>query len=190
MAHSTREPDERELDSRPGNAPRPSVLARSLDVFWQWVVVSALGVAALMLLPLVFLGPSAAMDSYERLSTGSWPDFDGFPGPAHVIAFVFAIGAPIVLFYGAPAYVLLWRKKWASCWPVFLVGCAPGLLIPMLPVFAGYGAFVALVTHAAYVGLEDPSRLHGPRGRAYWRARLAERRALRASGGRAAARLD
>jgi len=188
MAHSNRDFDP-QPEAHHDGAPHVGVsrVGRASDwtfgVLAQWLKASAIGMTALMLVPLVLLGPAALGELHTKITTGSWPDNDGFWGPKDFIELVFRIGSPVVLLYGAPAYVILSRRNLVGFWTVSLVGALPGLLV-LIPfgdaLFSLYGAFVALLTHVGHLLVADPPRAWWRDGRASFRARMAERHARRA----------
>jgi len=67
--------------------------------------------------------------------------------------FTFLVGAPIVVVYGVPAYMLLSRRGSANWLSVLLLGLLPGLaFIPVSPragiLAAACGSAIALLTHS------------------------------------------
>jgi hypothetical protein len=111
----------------------------------ELVALSALGVCALLfagVMGLLFI-PS---DFYVSADT--------VLGPRSMLAIsFFALGAPAVALYGAPAYSYL-RKRDMANWPaVFALSIPPGLALAFFDkewtlVAIGTGAIVGAITHA------------------------------------------
>lgn len=106
----------------------------------QWMLVSAVGLVAL------YLWSSAlglVLTRADPFYTGYW------------IRFSFLFGAPLILLYGAPGYLILERKGRARAKHVLILGLAPTALFlrfgpTLFAVAAISAAFVALATHHGY----------------------------------------
>jgi flagellar biosynthesis protein FliQ len=127
------------------------------------LMVCAIAFVALLLVAIVF-GVIVAIESAVQQNS-----FRGLVSSA-MDAFLptMIIGTLPAIFYGAPAYVLLLRKKWARWYWVLVVGVLPGILgLPLDKLIAPYGivcgGVVALLTHYAWLRVSSNKALQPTR---------------------------
>lgn len=121
---------------------RPLRASEPLRSLLQWLLASAIGIGALFLLACV-LG---------FVFSFGWGGGGAFDEPGTWISGTLVFGIPLVVLYGAPAYVILLRLGRARWIHVVLVGLAPSTLFLILnPLFGAVAVFcgsaVALATH-------------------------------------------